>query len=161
MPEDSTISDHQDPAGGRPANGWRTRTIALAAGVALLVVGVVAGAAASRFMGRHHEAQPLMPPVAISAVTDDSVVAVKGKVGDIFGNKFIVEDASGRVLVETGRHGRDGTLVARDETVTVQGHFEDGFLRGSMIVHADGKTDLVGHAGGRPGHGPKGWGHRP
>ena len=160
MPEDATIIDHQEPAGARPTAGWRTRTVALVAGVALLAVGLVAGAGAARFMG-NHDAQPLMPPVAISAMADDTVVAVKGKVGDIFGNKFLVEDQSGRMLVDTGPAGDVGTLVARDEIVTVQGRFDDGFLRGAMIVHADGKTDLVGPAGGPPRHGPKGWFHRP
>lgn len=160
MPEDATIIEHQEPAAPPPTTAWRTRTIALVAGVALLAVGLIAGAGAARFMG-NHEAQPLMPPVAISAMTDNGVVSVKGKVGDIFGNKFLVEDQSGRMLVDTGPAGDGGTLVAKDETVTVQGRFDDGFLHGSMIVHADGKTDLVGPAGGPPRHGPKGWFHRP
>lgn len=83
-------------------------------------------------------------------MTDWSAVVVKGQVAEIFGNKFIVQDASGRALVETGREGEDGNLVAKDETVTVQGRFEHGFLHASFIVHADGKTVLLGP----PPHGP-------
>lgn len=141
-------------------SAWRMRTIAIAAGVVLLGVGVAAGAGATRMMVRH-EAQPLMPPIAISAMTDGSVAAIKGKVAEIFGNKFVVEDATGRTLVETGRAGKGDTLVTRDEMLTVQGRFEDGFMRGSMVVHADGRTDILR---GRDGHGPhghKGWGRKP
>lgn len=139
---------------------WRMRTIALVTGVVLLGVGVAAGAGATRLMVRH-EAQPLMPPIAISAMTDGSTAAVKGKVTEIFGNKFVVEDATGRTLVETGRAGEGGTLVTRDEMLTVQGRFEDGFMRGSMVVHADGRTDILRGPDGHGPHGPKGWGRKP
>jgi hypothetical protein len=73
-----------------------------------------------------------------------SPVAVKGQVAEIFGNKFVVQDESGRALVETGREGEGASLVAKSETVTVQGRFERGFIHAVAITHGDGRNDLVG-----------------
>jgi len=69
---------------------------------------------------------------------------------EVFGNKFIIADASGRALVETGREGEGGRLVKPNETVTVQGQFERGFLHASVIQHEDGRADLVGPPKGPP-----------
>ena len=163
MTDDRSTIEHEaiPPAGQAPsARGRSIGLVAGIAGIALLAVGAVAGAGASRIMG-NHEAQPLMPAVAITSISDGNVVAVKGTVAEIYGNKFVVQDASGRALIETGPRGDGGKLVAKDETVTVQGRFEDGFIHGSMIVHPDGKTDLIGPAGGPPHHGPKDWLRRP
>lgn len=145
-----------------PAGRKRIRSMGLiaGAGLALLIVGVAAGAGASRMMHRG-EAQTLLPPTAINTLVDDSVVAFKGTVAEIYGNKFIVQDSSGRALVETGREGEGGKLVAKDETVTVQGRYDDGFVKGSVIVHADGKTQTIGPAGGPPPHRMKDWFRRP
>jgi len=74
---------------------------------------------------------------------DWSPVAVRGDVAEVFGNKFIVADDSGRALVDTGRAGEGGTLVARSEAVTVQGRFEHGFIHATVITHADGRSDVV------------------
>lgn len=153
--EATPAAQPEAPAASR--KGWARPAVAVTAGAALLVVGLVAGAGATRMMG-HSETQVLLEPVAINTLADDSVVAVKGKVAEIFGNKFIIQDASGRALVETGPAGDDGDLVARDETVTVQGRYEDGFLHGSAIVGADGKMQSLGPLKGpRPPHGPREW----
>jgi hypothetical protein len=37
-------------------------------------------------------------------MTDWSTIEIKGQVAEIFGNKFVLQDASGRALVETGHH---------------------------------------------------------
>lgn len=119
----------------------------------MLLVGAIAGATAMRFAG-HDQRQALLPPVAINAMADDSLVAVKGKVAEMFGNKFIITDASGRALVDAGPAG-DKALVAQNEEVTVQGRFDDGFVRAGMVIHADGRVDEL-----RPPHrhGPRhGW----
>lgn len=94
-----------------------------------------------------------MTPVAISAMPADSLVTVKGKVAEIFGNKFVIQDDSGRALVETGPEGEGGMLVTSNEIVTVQGRFDDGFLRGSYLVHEDGRTEALGPSGKPPRHG--------
>lgn len=123
---------------------------------AILAVGVAGGAGAMKLTRPSAELAPLAP-TAISAMSDDSVISIKGKVAEIFGNKFIVQDDSGRALVETGPEGEGGKIVKPDEVVTVQGRFDNGFLHGSYIVHEDGKTDELGPAGKPargPGHGP-------
>ena len=89
-------------------------------------------------------------PVAISALKPSAAIATKGEVAEIYGNKFIVQDGSGKALVETGRSGEGGTLVKAGEAVTVQGRFENGFLHAMVITRADGTRVVVGPAGGPP-----------
>ena len=50
----------------------------------------------------------MLTPAPITSMRDWSEVAVKGQVAEIFGNKFIVQDDSGRALVDTGRSGETG-----------------------------------------------------
>ncbi|NTJ44642.1 hypothetical protein G6L28_18770 [Agrobacterium larrymoorei] len=127
---------------------------ALAVGaLTLLVIGVAGGAGAMKLTRPSIELAPLAP-TAISAMSEDSLISVKGKVAEIFGNKFVIQDDSGRALVETGPEGEGGTIVKQDEVVTVQGRFDNGFLHGSYIVHEDGKTDQLGPAG-KPPRGPE------
>ncbi|KAB1079506.1 DNA-binding protein [Methylobacterium soli] len=92
-----------------------------------------------------------LAPVAISALAPSGAVAARGEVAEIFGNKFILQDGSGRALVETGRSGEGGGLVVKGETVTVQGRFEKGFLHATLIAHADGNQVRLGPAGRPPG----------
>jgi len=61
---------------------------------------------------------------------------VNGKVTEIFGNIFIVQDGTGRALIETGPTGGDGTLVAVNKAVSVQGPFQHGLLHASYMVTA-------------------------
>ncbi|WP_375456661.1 DNA-binding protein [uncultured Methylobacterium sp.] len=92
----------------------------------------------------------LVAPTAIAAIADSGSVAAKGEVAEIFGNKFVVQDGTGRALVETGRDGEGGRLVSKSETVTVQGRFENGFLHARLLTHADGNKVVLGPAGGPP-----------
>jgi uncharacterized protein YdeI (BOF family) len=137
---------------GRPA---RRSTHFAAFGVAAftaLVIGAAGGAFAMKYTRPSIELAPLTP-VAISSLKEDrSTITVKGKVAEIFGNKFIVQDESGRALIETGPAGDGGKLVAANETVSVQGRFDDGFMHASFIVHEDGKTEVLRPAG-PPRHG--------
>ena len=61
-----------------------------------------------------------------------------------------VQDDSGRALVDTGRSGETGNLVAKSETVTVQGRFEHGSIHAQAISHPDGRNDFVGPLGPPP-----------
>ncbi|OBQ73709.1 hypothetical protein EB233_10415 [Mesorhizobium erdmanii] len=122
--------------------------------VGMLLVGAVAGAVAMK-VSRHDERQALLPPVTINAMADDSLVAVKGKVAEIFGNKFVISDGTGRTLVDVGPEGSNAKLVAQDEEVTVQGRYDEGFIHAGMVIHGDGRVDEL-----RPPHprGPRhGW----
>jgi hypothetical protein len=92
----------------------------------------------------------LLTPVAIGRMQPDNVVAVKGTVVEIFGSKFILQDDSGRALVELGPQGEDGNVVTRGETVTVQGVFELGFIHAQLVSHADGRNQAFGPPRPRP-----------
>jgi hypothetical protein len=127
----------------RPANAprrTRRRTAMAAAIVGALAVGAGATAIAQR--GRAVTIVALAP-APVAAMKDWSPVAVKGQVAEIFGNKFVVQDESGRALVETGPQGEGGGVVASSEIVTVQGRFEHGLIHAVVIQHADGRNDVV------------------
>ncbi len=120
-----------------------------------LVVGALAlplalGAAGLSFAQKGEVATTPLEPVAISALAPSGAVAARGEVAEIFGNKFILQDATGRTLVETGRQGEGGDLVRKGETVTVSGRFEKGFLHAAALVRADGTTTRLKPAGGPP-----------
>jgi len=141
------------PASRRTFNfGSRGRSAACAA--SLLIIGAVVGAGALRVAGGvPRQAGFVLQPSPIASLTEWTPAAIKGQVAEIFGNKFIIADGSGRALVETGREGEGGRLVKPNETVTVQGRFERGFLHASVIQHEDGRADLVGPPKGPPPHG--------
>ncbi len=147
-----------------PLRGSRRPLVTIAA---VSIAAFAAGAGLVAIMELQH--QPIflpLSPAPIAAMQAWSPVAVKGQVAEIFGNKFVIQDESGRALVETGPQGEGGTLVAASETVTVQGRFEQGFIHAVAISHADGRTDILGPPGPPPPPGllswggPKGWAHR-
>ncbi|WP_404371686.1 hypothetical protein AB5I39_04460 [Sphingomonas sp. MMS24-J45] len=135
---------------------------------ALLAVGVGGGATVAQMTGPTVEMAPATP-TAIRTLSDgESIVTVRGKVAEVYGAAFIMADASGRALIETGpRHGFMGNaspLVSVGQTVTVQGRFRDGTVHASFLVGADGKVMALRPMGpprggpGGPGgrHGPHG-----
>jgi uncharacterized protein YdeI (BOF family) len=128
--------------------------------VAVLALGVAGGAGATRYIQKSRpQSVLLLQPAPIAQMTDRSPVAVKGQVAEVFGNKFIVQDDSGRTLVDTGPRGEGGKLVAKGETITVQGQFENGFIRANVMTRADGTSEAFG-----PPHHPhheRGPGDRP
>ena len=115
-----------------------------AAVAAALVAAFAVGAGATALAQR---ARPVtfvaLTPGPVGAMRDGNPVAVKGEVAELFGDKFVVQDDSGRALVETGPQGDGGRLVAKAETVTVQGRFEHGFIHAVAIQHGDGRTDVL------------------
>jgi len=124
--------------------------------IAVLALGAVGGAGANRYM-QHHRPQAVLflQPGPIAQLKDRTAIAVKGQVAEVFGNKFIVQDDSGRTLVDTGPRGEGGKSVAKGETVTVQGQFDDGFIHAQVMTRADGTSEAFGpphHS--HPEHGP-------
>ena len=157
--DSNTHNDHHETSGKphppKPHRKARARTAAAIGitGFVVLGLGAAAGAGAMKLTRPSVELAP-MTPVAISSVKEWSLVTVKGKVAEVFGNKFIVQDDTGRALIETGPSGDNGKLVAVNEAVSVQGRFENGFLHASYIVRQDGSIEALGPAGGPPHHGP-------
>lgn len=157
-----TPENKPEPAAKAKRNSYSRAGLAV---LGTLVLGVAAGAVGMKYMNPR-EAQLLLEPVAVSAMTDDVTVAVKGAVVEIYGNSFIIQDASGRALVETGRYHRGWSLmtaaplVTKDEMVTVQGRLDNGSLHATMLVHADGKAvDLRLEGRWHDGGGKRGGGH--
>ncbi|GAK72994.1 hypothetical protein RRU01S_29_01110 [Agrobacterium rubi TR3 = NBRC 13261] len=150
------IEDHSHPhpdqntTAGSPPPKPRSRLVwpALVTVVAL-AVGVAGGAAATKLVRPTPEMAPVTP-VAISTVPATGLVTIKGTVAEIYGNKFILQDESGRALVETGPAGEDGDLVAKNEAVTVQGRADDGVVHASYLIRQDGQAESIGPQGGPP-----------
>ena len=139
-----------DATAARPAIGRRHgRNVIVAAGI---LGAFVVGAGGATLAARHRQPAIIaLTPAPIATLKNGTAVALKGQVAEVFGNKFVVQDDSGRALVETGPAGDSGTRVAKSEPVTVQGRFDDGFLHAMVITHGDGRTVIVGP----PGPGPR------
>lgn len=129
-----------------------------AAAIGLLAIGGVAGTVAGHAGRPPIEMAPLRPVAIASLVKTDGIVTIKGRVAEIFGNKFVIDDGSGRTLVDTGREGDDQTLVANGSAVTVQGRFKRGFVHASFLVDQAGKVTALRPMGPMDGphHGPHG-----
>jgi hypothetical protein len=124
-------------------------------GAGLLAIGGLGGAAV---IAETRPATTMAPavPVAIRTLSSDGIVTVRGRVAEIYGNKFVVQDNSGRALIDTGPEGDDASLVAAGQIVTVQGRFEDGFVHAAFLVAPTGKVVALGPLAGPPRgrHGP-------
>lgn len=130
--------------------------LAAAAAAALLVTGVAGGAAGAGLLRPAPQTFDVaLVATPISQLGPDGRVAVDGKVVEIFGNKLVIDDGTARALIETGRAGEDGDLVANGEPITVQGRFERGFVHASTIRRANGEIEELAPPPppGRPPHG--------
>lgn len=148
-PAEPQAEPHKDKKPGPKKERHRRRWMVLPAIAIALTVGAVGGAGAMKLM-RPIPEMPPMSPVAIATMPASSLVTIKGKVGEIYGNKFILQDESGKTLVETGRAGEAGGLVSKDEVVTIQGRYDDGFVRASYLIDQTGKTEVLGPPGPPP-----------
>lgn len=115
----------------------------------LLAIGGAGGAITVAATRPSATMAPAVPVAIASLKSGDSIVTIKGRVDQIYGNKVVLADGSGRALVDLGREGEDGALVAAGQAVTVQGRFDHGFVRAGFLVGADGKVTALG-----PMHGP-------
>jgi uncharacterized protein YdeI (BOF family) len=127
--------------------------------IAVLALGVAGGAGAQRYIQKSRPQSVLLLQTApIAQIADGNLVAVRGQIAEVFGNKFIVQDDSGRMLVDTGPRGEGGDLVTKGETITVQGQFENGFIRANVMTRADGTSEVFGPPKPpRPGRRPDDW----
>ena len=144
-----TTNNASGPGPGLPPPPRRFRVsprlMTTGAIIAVLALGAAGGAGANRYIQKHWpQAVLLLQPGPIAQLKDRTPVAVKGQVAEVFGNKFIVQDDSGRTLVDTGPRGEGGKLVAKGETITVQGHFDNGFIHANVMTRADGTSEAFG-----------------
>ncbi|MBO1359148.1 hypothetical protein J2D73_04965 [Acetobacter sacchari] len=114
----------------------RYRTAASAIG--LLLVGGIIGNGVASFRRPVIETAPIAP-VAINRLPQSrGPVTVKARVAEVFGHDAILDDGTGRILVELG-HGpdRDGLLTV-GRTLTAQGRFGHGVLHARFVVAENG-----------------------
>lgn len=124
----------------------------LGLGVAIgLAIGAAGGASAVSLTRPGVEMAPTVATPVAKLASGNGVVTVKGRVAEVYGDRFVVQDATGRTMVDAGRDAS----VTKGAPVQVQGRYDDGQLRASYLVDANGKVTPVGPPPPRPGHGPK------
>ena len=146
---------------------WTPRTRMGLAAAALVAAGAAGGAGAvSMTRPAVTMAPTVVTPIARLAASS-GVVTVKGRVAEIYGDRMIVQDATGRTMVAGNREV--AATLTRGSAVMVQGRYDDGQLRAAYLVDPAGQVTEVGprHGPGGPGRdgpggpGPKGLRHGP
>lgn len=148
-------NSHQDAATSPPTHR-RLRPRGLLAGVALavLVAGAAAGAGGMKLAQNWQpRSVMLLQPTAIDRLQPGGPAAVRGNVAEIFGKMFVVDDGSGRALIDLGPRGESADVVTKGETVTIQGMFDRGIVHAQIVSHADGRSEAFGPPP-HPPHGP-------
>lgn len=97
---------------------------------------------------------PAGSPIMNAPFLNNESVTIDGTVKEIFGNKFIIEDAAGRKLIETGPRGQDIARVAVGDRVKVEGRTREGFTHAGAITLANGQRVVLGGPGFGPAGGP-------
>ena len=120
---------------------------------ALLAIGIAGGAGAVSMTRPGIEMAPTTPTAIAKLPASSGVVTVKGRVAEVYGDRFVLQDATGRTMIDAGR---DADAVAVGKAMTVQGRYDDGQVRASYLVDPTGRIDAVGPGGRRPPHGPAG-----
>jgi hypothetical protein len=121
----------------------------LTTGATLLAIGIAGGASAASLTRPGIEMAPtVVTPIARLAASS-GIVTIKGRIAEIYGDRALVADASGKTMVDIGR-GRASSLAV-GSTVLVQGRFDDGQVRGSFLVGPGGAVEAIGP---RPHDGP-------
>lgn len=128
------------------------RYAGLALGAGLLALG---GATGAVVVAETRPSVSMAPaaPVAIRSLSSIGIVTIRGRVAEVYGNKFVMQDGTGRALVDTGREGDERQLVVVNQPVTVQGRFDRGFVNAAFLVGPDNKVLALGPLAGPP-HGP-------
>jgi hypothetical protein len=86
---------------------------------------------------------------------------IVGTVTDVFGPRFVVETATGKILVDIGPKGAGKVAIKRGEKIEIDGDRRQNELRARRVTLADGHAYKVGPRGtwgdwllGRPAPGP-------
>lgn len=129
----------------------------------LLALGAAGGASAVAATRPSVEMAPTVATPVAKLAQSDGVVTVRGRVAEVYGDRFTIADGTGKAMVAVGREGR-GTVTA-GTPLTVQGRYDDGQLRASYLVDAGNHVTPVGPEGRPPrglrGEGPRGDGPPP
>lgn len=150
-----TNHDNADRAEAAPRRRLRLdgRPAKALTAILLLGLGAAGGAGAVSMTRPGVEMAPAQPVAIASLAGRTGIVTVRGRVAEVYGGRFTVRDGSGRTLVDAGPRALDGAVTAGAQ-VTVQGRFDEGVLRASFLVGADGNVTPLGPPHGGPRHGP-------
>lgn len=99
----------------------------------------------------------LFTPQPIADLKAWQSAAIKGAVAEVFGQAFIVQDGSGRALVDLGPEALDAGIKV-GEQLKVEGRLERGMLHTVALTHVDHRTETFGPPA-PPLGGPKDWLH--
>lgn len=135
----------------KPFRPMSRRTRITGGAAALLLLGVACGAGAMAMTRPGVEMAPPVPTAIARLPQTSGIVTVKGKVAEVFGKRFVVQDGSGRTLVDAGPDST--TAVRAGSMMMVQGRYDNGQVRASYLVDPQGRVEAVG-APPRPPHDP-------
>lgn len=135
----------------KPLRHISCRTKIISGATALLIIGAAGGACAMAMTRPGVEMAPTVPIPIATLPQASGVITLKGKVAEVFGTRFIVQDGSGRALIDAGP--ASATIVRQGETLLVQGRYDEERVRASYLVGPDGHIETVGPPV-HPPHGP-------
>jgi hypothetical protein len=116
----------------------------------LLVLGATGGAGAMALTRPIVEMAPTVTTPIARLAGARGIVSMRGRVAEVYGDRFVVQDGSGRMLVDAGP--RAAGNLHPSEPILVQGRFDDGQLRARYLVDASGTVQEVGPPPTPPGH---------
>lgn len=96
-------------------------------------------------------ALPAAAQVPIASLTPGGVT-IQGAVTDVFGNRFVLQDQTGRMLVDGGSARHQRLDIRPGERVSVTGRLEENGFRADIIRREDGREIAITRPGGRPAH---------
>lgn len=88
--------------------------------------------------------------VDIGSIGNQDGLTIEGTVADVFGNKFVLEDETGRVLVETGPSWFHNIAVTQGERLTIVGEPDGDGFDAYRITRQDGTEIVVRDPNGPP-----------
>jgi hypothetical protein len=94
-------------------------------------------------------APPALAQTPIGSLSSGSVT-IEGTVTDVFGNRFVLQDRSGRILVEAGPTRHQRLSLQTGERLRVVGKPDDGGFAAFTIRREDGSEIVIRSAGGPP-----------
>ncbi|MCQ9155859.1 hypothetical protein [Acidomonas methanolica] len=118
-------------------------------GAALLVAGAAGGSAVTHAIGPTIDMAPLTPVTIAHLADTRGPVTLKGRVAQIYGHDLIVDDGTGKALVDTGPQGDRLDLTPGAER-SFQGHFDEGIFHADFIVDGNGSVTPLGPPAGPP-----------
>ena len=102
-----------------------------------------------RVTGREAPAAPATTQTPIGAIAPGGI-AIEGQVTDVFGNRFVLQDATGRVLVEAGPDWYHRLDIRQGERLRVIGRPDGGSFDAFTIRREDGREITIRRAEGSP-----------